>query len=84
MTNGSIIQKKKLLYRLKYRGIKELDLIFERYTQKYFDEINDDDISELKELIQIPDRELLDLIMEKKKVPSNLKNRTFRRLKSFK
>lgn len=83
MSIDQIIQKKKLLYRLRYRGIKELDLIFEKYTERYFDKICKNDIDELIEISKIPDLELLDFIMDKKEVPSNLKNKTFLRLKSF-
>ena len=83
MSIDQIIQKKKLLYRLRYRGIKELDLIFEKFTQRYFDKICKSDIDELIEISKIPDLELLDFIMDKKEVPSNLKNKTFLRLKSF-
>ncbi len=83
MSIDQIIQKKKLLYRLRYRGIKELDLIFEKYTQRYFDKICKSDIDELIEISKIPDLELFDFIMGKKEVPSNLKNKTFLRLKSF-
>ena len=83
MSIDQIIQKKKLLYRLRYRGIKELDLIFEKYTERYFDKICKSDIDELIEISKIPDLELLDFIMDKKEVPSNLKNKTFLRLKSF-
>ena len=83
MSIDQIIQKKKLLYRLRYRGIKELDLIFQKYTERYFDKICKNDIDELIEISKIPDLELLDFIMDKKEVPSNLKNKTFLRLKSF-
>tara|TARA_A100001015_G_scaffold321458_1_gene452311 strand:+ start:939 stop:1193 length:255 start_codon:yes stop_codon:yes gene_type:complete len=83
MSIDQIIQKKKLLYRLRYRGIKELDLIFQKYTERYFDKICKSDIDELIEISKIPDLELLDFIMDKKEVPSNLKNKTFLRLKSF-
>ncbi len=78
-----LFKKKKLLYRLRYRGIKELDLIFQKYTERYFDKICKNDIDELIEISKIPDLELLDFIMDKKEVPSNLKNKTFLRLKSF-
>ena len=83
MSIDQIIKKKKLLYRLRYRGIKELDLIFQKYTERYFDKICKNDIDELIEISKIPDLELLDFIMDKKEVPSNLKNKTFLRLKSF-
>ena len=83
MTFDQIIKKKKLLYRLRYRGIKELDLIFAKYTERYFDEITKSDIDELIEISKIPELELLDFLLNKKEIPSNLKNKTFKRLKSL-
>lgn len=84
MTKNKEIKKKKLLYRLKYRGIKELDILFERFSSKYFHNINDVDLDELNSLLEVPDQDLLDFILNKKEPPSNLKNKTFYRLQSFK
>lgn len=84
MTKNKEIKKKKLLYRLKYRGIKELDILFERFSSKYFHNINDVDLDELNSLLEVPDQDLLDFILNKKETPSNLKNKTFYRLQSFK
>ena len=84
MTKNKEIKKKKLLYRLKYRGIKELDILFERFSSKYFHNINEEDLEELNSLLEVPDQDLLDFILNKKEPPSNLKNKTFYRLQSFK
>tara|TARA_Y100000994_G_C15452400_1_gene343164 strand:+ start:173 stop:430 length:258 start_codon:yes stop_codon:yes gene_type:complete len=75
--------KKKILYRLKYRGIKELDLLFSKFADKYYETINDNDLNELVILLEIPDLELLDFILGKRIIPSNLKTKTFIRLKSL-
>ncbi len=75
--------KKKILHRAKYRGIKELDILFERFAFKYFNNINDKDLEELNSLLEINDQDLLDFILTKKELPSNLKNKTFYRLQSF-
>ena len=34
--------KKKILHRAKYRGIKELDIIFDRFVKKYSRKLLDD------------------------------------------
>ena len=75
--------KKKIFHRSKYRGVKELDIIFERYINKYSALIDEDDLNELNEFLDVPDSELLDFILNPSKVPSNLKNRTFYRLIQF-
>ena len=80
MSKDNYIKKKKILYRLKYRGIKELDLLFEKFSTKYFKDINNNDLEELERLLDIPDQELLDIILKRKKVPDKLNNKTFKRL----
>ena len=83
MTQDKENLKKKILYRLKYRGIKELDLLFSKFAEKYYESIDDDELSELIKLLEIPDLELLDFILGKRIIPSNLKTKTFIRLKSL-
>lgn len=83
MKKTDLLKKKKILYRLKYRGIKELDLLFEKFSEKFFDKLNNEDLIELNELLNIPDLELLDFLLNKKEIPSNLMNRTFIRLKNI-
>ena len=72
--------KKKIFHRSKYRGVKELDIIFERFLKNYSHLIQKDDLNELNQLLKVPDSELLDFILHPSKAPSNLRNRTFYRL----
>ena len=39
--------KKKILHRAKYRGIKELDLLFSKFADKYYETINDNDLKQM-------------------------------------
>ena len=39
--------KKKILHRAKYRGIKELDIIFDRFIRKYSEKLLEDELLEL-------------------------------------
>ncbi len=66
--------KKKILHRARYRGIKELDIIFKNFLLDYEDKISDDELYELQEILNLPDSELLDIIYKKTNIPSNLKN----------
>ena len=80
MSKDNYLKKKKILYRLKYRGIKELDLLFERFSVKYFKDINTKDLEDLEILLDIPDQELLDIILKRRDLPDKLNNITFKRL----
>ena len=66
--------KKKILHRAKYRGIKELDIIFEKFVNTYEYKLNDQEFKELEEILKLPDNLLLDIIFKKEKVPANYNN----------
>ena len=65
--------KKKILHRAKYRGIKELDIIFERFVAAYQEKITSNELIELEQILDLPDNELLDFIFKKQSIPSNLR-----------
>ena len=62
------------MHRAKYRGIKELDIIFYKFLLEYEDKITDDELYELEGILDLPDSELLDILYKKTNVPSNLKD----------
>ena len=66
--------KKKILHRAKYRGIKELDIIFNNFLLVYENKITNDELYELEEILNLPDSELLEIIYKKTNIPSNLKD----------
>ena len=66
--------KKKILHRAKYRGIKELDIIFYKFLLEYEDKITDDELYELEGILDLPDSELLDILYKKTSIQSNLKD----------
>ena len=54
------------LERLKWRsrrGLLELDLVFERFWKKTGDRLDEADAAALERLLQLPDNDLLDLVM---------------------
>ena len=75
--------KKKILHRSKYRGIKELDIIFERFINNFLDQFTDDDYIELEQILNIPDSDLFDIILKKKSPPANLKNSILDKILKF-
>jgi len=75
--------KKKILHRAKYRGIKELDIIFEKFVLLYGNKINNSQLLQLEELLNIPDNELLEILLNKRKIPTNLDNNIMRKIISI-
>ena len=76
----NISSKKKILHRAKYRGIKELDIIFEKFVNTYKYKLNDQEFKELEEILNLPDNLLLDIILKKEKVPANYDNSVMKKI----
>ena len=72
--------KKKILHRAKYRGIKELDIIFEKFVNTYKYKLNNQEFKELEEILNLPDNLLLDIILKKEKVPANYDNAVMKKI----
>ena len=72
--------KKKILHRAMYRGIKELDIIFEKFVNTYKYKLNDQEFKDLEEILNLPDNLLLDIILKKEKVPANYNNPVMKKI----
>ena len=72
--------RKKILHRAKYRGIKELDIIFEKFVFRYGAVITCQELSELEEVLNLPDNFLLDIVLKKEKLPANLDNSIMKKI----
>ena len=76
----NISSKKKILHRAKYRGIKELDIIFEKFVNTYKYKLNDQEFKDLEEILNLPDNLLLDILLKKEKVPANYDNSVMKKI----
>ena len=50
--------RKKIIYRSNYRGTKEMDKLLSTFTNKYIDELNNEDLIMLEKLLDIDDNNL--------------------------
>ena len=50
--------KKKIIYRSKYRGTKEMDKLLGAFTKKYVNQLDYEDLNELTKLLEIDDNNL--------------------------
>lgn len=53
--------KRKIRFQTR-RGLLELDLVFGRFMEKEFEQLNDQELAELVEILEFQDQELLALI----------------------
>ena len=74
--------KKKIIYRSNYRGTKEMDKLLGAFTNKYLDQLNEEDLNELIKLLEIDDNNLYnfynglntDIKFEENKINNLFKN----------
>tara|TARA_A100001011_G_scaffold60305_1_gene60016 strand:- start:48 stop:314 length:267 start_codon:yes stop_codon:yes gene_type:complete len=50
--------KKKIIYRSNYRGTKEMDKLLGAFTNKYINQLNNEDLLDLQKLLDIEDDDL--------------------------
>ena len=50
--------KKKIIYRSNYRGTKEMDKLLGAFTDKYLDQLEHDDLTQLIQFLEIDDNNL--------------------------
>ena len=50
--------KKKIIYRSNYRGTKEMDKLLGAFTNKYINQLNNEDLIDLQKLLDIEDEDL--------------------------
>ena len=78
------ILKKKILYRSKHRGTKEMDLLLSNFVKKYLNFLNESELCELESLLNIDDDVLYKWYLRKKSINSIPKNSITKKLKEFK
>ncbi len=53
------------------RGLLELDIILERFWKKSGDDLTENEAAALERLLQLPDNDLLDLVMGRAQAPDD-------------
>ena len=79
--------KKKIIYRSNYRGTKEMDKLLGAFTREYLDQLNDQDLTQMVELLEIDDNNLYnfynglntDIEFEDNKINNLFKNFKYRK-----
>lgn len=59
-----------LLWRCR-RGIREMDLLLQRFVEIHFDALTAEEINTFEQLLEYPDLDIMDWIMERKTPPND-------------
>ena len=82
--NNIDLLKKKILYRSKYRGTKQMDLLLNNFVKKYINDFGIEELKQLHDLLNFDDDSLFKWYLNKKveiKIPNN---KVSKLLKNFK
>ena len=72
--NNIELLKKKILYRSKYRGTKQMDLLLNNFVKKYINDFGIEELKQLHDLLNFDDDSLFKWYLNKKneiKIPNN-------------
>ncbi len=71
------LERRRLRWRSR-RGLLENDIIFTRYLDRHEAGLTVDEVLALEALLDLPDNELLDLLLARKELPAGLDNNAAR------
>jgi antitoxin CptB len=75
----SALDRRRLRWRAR-RGLLENDLIFTRFLDRYEDQLDEEQVAALMRLLDLPDNQLLDLLLARAEPESPLDTESDRRL----
>ncbi|NRA29025.1 MAG: succinate dehydrogenase assembly factor 2 [Parvularculaceae bacterium] len=83
MSENLTPDRKQLLYRAKYRGFKEADIVIGRFAAANLATMSPEEIEEFRGLLEVPDQELYGWIIGRAEAPSNFQGPVLKALQAF-
>lgn len=65
-------EKKKLLYRSKHRGCKEMDILLGNFASKFLFTLSDSELAQYKKVIEMDDLLIYQYIIKQRRIPKQL------------
>merc|ERR1719384_2959013 len=74
------VLRRRLIFRCKNRGIKELDLMMGNWAMEYVDKLSAEQCKELQTILNEETLDLVNILLKREAVPENLENSVMRKL----
>jgi antitoxin CptB len=74
---------KRLKYRAWHRGFREADLILGPFADKYASDLSPSDLDAFEQLLEQPDQDLYEWIVERTPTPAEFDGELMRKIKTF-
>ena len=76
-------RRKRLLFRCRHRGIREMDLVLGRFADVHLVALTDDELDELECWLEMPDQRIFAWINGSEPMPAEFDTALFKRLRTF-
>ena len=76
-------RRKRLLFRCRHRGIREMDLVLGRFADAHLVTLTDDELDELERWLEVPDQRIFAWINGSESMPADFDTALFKRLRTF-
>ncbi len=80
-SDGLTGRRRRLLFRCRHRGIREMDLVLGRFADAHLAALNDRDLDELERWLEIPDQQIFAWVNGTEAAPAEVDTPLFRRLR---
>ncbi len=75
--------KKKLLYRSKYRGSREMDLILGKFAETFLDKMDDKELKDFEKILEQSDKDIYKWIVSREAPPATVNLGLIDKLRNF-
>jgi antitoxin CptB len=82
-SSGMDGQRRRLLFRLRHRGIREMDLVLGRFAEARLVELSDAELGEVEIWLDIPDQQIFAWVNGSEPAPPQIDTALFRELRQF-
>ncbi len=76
-------RKRRILFRAKHRGMKEMDLLLGRLADEMLETLDQESVAQFERLLEVPDAELMDWIAGAGTPPPELDGELLARLRAY-
>jgi antitoxin CptB len=82
-SDGLDERRRRLLFRCRHRGIREMDFVLGRFADAELTGLSDDQLTEVESWLDIPDQQIFAWVNGSQAVPAHIDTALFRRLCAF-
>ena len=76
-------RRKRLLFRCRHRGIREMDIVLGRFADAELTRLSEAELGEVERWLEIPDQQIFAWVNGTERPPADIESALFSRLRAF-